>query len=65
MLLPGLVLPGELYGGAGGVGFMLQFTGGSQVRNWVLDEVGLCQTTPVCRAGGSYTINGSLDLCYC
>lgn len=34
-------------------GYILQFTGGSQVRNWVLDEVGLYQAPPVCKAGGS------------
>lgn len=62
MFLPSLVLLGELCGGAGGVGFILQFTGGSQVRNWFLDEVGLYRTTPVCQAGGSDMTDGSLDL---
>lgn len=35
---------------------------GSQVRNWVLDEVGLYQATPVCKAGSSNMTNGSLNL---
>lgn len=62
MFLPSLVLLGELRGGAGGVVFILQFTVGSQVRNRVLDEVGLYQTTPVFKAGSSYMTTGSLTL---
>ena len=48
--------------GQEGWGLLLQFTEGSQVRNWVLDEVGLYQATPVCKTGSSYVTNGSVNL---